>query len=374
MQISTKKENLASPLSLVAGAADLRGTVPMLGMVLLKATEAGQLSMLCSDSGLLARTLTPVNVKRGGEIAVDVARLRDLVRAFPDKQDIELNVEDSGTLLVKAGRSRFRLPTRAAADYPRMIPGPADRVAVTMSAKRLAEMLADVSPSMADNDTRVFLNGALLALEQGGLWAVSTDGYRMTVSHESIAGLDSVTPRQIILPRKTVLLARKLLAQGSNVTLTLSEKDAQFTFGDNSVLLANAIDAKYPGWRGVLPATTEQVVVSSTRMMDALAMLAAANDAAPDKPTAKVHVVDLTFTQSMTTLRRGESGLCEVESTSTTDAPFSLAFNLGYLTDAVNLHGDCDELRIGYAPNVGSIAVRPKDKEYPMSVVMRYRA
>lgn len=374
MQISTKKEDLVSPLSLVAGAADLRGTVPMLGMVLLKATDSGQLSMLCSDNGLLARALAPVDVKRGGEIAVDVARLRDLVRAFPDKQAIELNVEDSGTLLVKAGRSRFRLPTRAAADYPRMIPGPADRVTVTMGAKRLAEMLADVSPSMADNDTRVFLNGALLALEQGGLWAVSTDGYRMTASHEPITGLDSVTPRQIIVPRKTVLLARKLLTQGGNVTLILGNKDVQFTFSDNSVLLANAIEGKYPDWRGVLPVTTEQVVVSSARMMDALAMLAATNDAAADKPTTKIHVVDLDFTKTMTTLRRGESGLCEIESTSTSDAPFGLAFNLGYLTDAVHLHSDSAELRIGYAPTVGSIAVLPKDKEFPVSVVMRYRA
>jgi hypothetical protein len=47
MQIVTTKENLTLPLSLVVGAADARGAVPMLGAVLLK-TTGDKLSMLCS--------------------------------------------------------------------------------------------------------------------------------------------------------------------------------------------------------------------------------------------------------------------------------------------------------------------------------------
>lgn len=373
MQIRTQKENLAPPLTLVAGAADARGTIPMLGMVLLKATDAGKLSMICSDSGVLARTLTPVEVTQGGEIAVDAARLRDLLRAIPDKQAIDLSVEDKGTLLVKAGRSRFRLPTRPAADYPRMNTAATDSVAITMSAKRLSEMLADVSPSMADNDVRVFLNGALFALEQGGLWLVSTDSYRMTISHEKISGTENLPPRQVILPRKTVLLARKLLSQGGNVTLTISAKSVQFTFADNAALLGNAIEGAFPAWRKAIPATKEQVVLPSQRLSDALSMLAATGEDKKDAKDKK-HLVEVNFTKAMTTLRRGESGLCEIESVSSADAPFSLAFNISFLTDAVTLVQGGAETRIGYSPDVAAIAVRPKDTDYPLSVVMRYRA
>ena len=93
MQITTTKENLASPLSLVMGAADTRGTVPILGTVLMKATDKGQLSLLCSDTGLLARTLTPCEVAKTGSIAIDVRRFNDLIKAVPDKQPIEISVE-----------------------------------------------------------------------------------------------------------------------------------------------------------------------------------------------------------------------------------------------------------------------------------------
>ena len=373
MIISTTKESLASPLALVAGAADTRGTVPMLGTVLLKATEEGQLSMLCSDTGMLARTLTPVEVKKAGELAVDVRRFFDLVKAVPEKQPIEISLEEKGTLLVKSGRSRFRLPTLAAADYPRMTPDREGRISVTMNARRLADMISDVSSSMADADLRPFLNGALFTLDKVGLWIVSTDGHRMNVSHEPILGADTLEPRNVIVQRKTVLLAKKLLGQGGNVTLTLGPKNIQFTFDNGAVLLGTAIDGTYPNWRSVLPSTNEKVTVSTDRFANALQMLAATSDD-KEKADAMKTKVEMNFTKTTTTLRRGESGLCELESESSTDKPFELAFNIHYLMDAIStMRSVCDEAVISYSATATAITMRPKDKEYPLSVVMPLR-
>ena len=64
MQLTTTKEALAAPLAIVSGAADATMSVPMLGTVLLKAA-GGRLSMLCSDSAVLARALTDCEVKAG---------------------------------------------------------------------------------------------------------------------------------------------------------------------------------------------------------------------------------------------------------------------------------------------------------------------
>lgn len=375
MQITTTKENLAAPLALVAGAADTRGNVPMLGTVLLKVTDAGKLSMICSDSGMLAKTLTPVEVKSGGEIAVDVRRLSELIRAVPDKQPIEIGIEgDKPILLVKSGRSRFRLPTLPAADYPRMAPAQEERIAITMGARRLADMIADVSPSMAEADVRHFLNGALFTLDKVGLWIVSTDGHRMTVTHEPIAGADTLVPRNVIVPRKTVLLAKKLLGQGGGVTLTIGAKNVQFTFEDGTVLFGNSVDGQYPNWRNVIPACTERVTVSADRLAASLTMLAAAPDDKAKQDVMK-HKVDVNFTKATTTLRRGEAGLCEVDSVSSSDAPYELPFNINYLTDAVaTIRSAGEEVVVGYSPTATAITMRPADKDYPLTVVMPLRA
>jgi DNA polymerase-3 subunit beta len=375
MQITTTKENLASPLALVAGAADNRGTVPLLGMVLLKATDAGQLSMICSDTGMLAKTLTSVEVKQGGEIAVDVRRFHDLIRTVPEKQPIEISTEgDKRTLLVKSGRSRFRLPTRSPADYPRMIPAREERVSITMDARRLADMIAVVASSMAEADLRHVLNGALFALDPTGLWIVATDSHRMTVCHEPIVGASALASRNVIVPCKTVLLAKKLLGQDGGVTLTLGAKNVQFTFADGTVLFGNAIDGQYPAWRALIPVGAERVTVSADRLACSLAMLAAAAD---DQVTQEVmkHKVELNFSKTTTTLRRGEAGLCELDSVSTSDAPHESAFNIKYLTDAVaTIRSASEEIAIGYSPTVTPITIRPKDKDYPLTVLMPLRA
>ena len=375
MQITTTKENLASPLSLVMGAADTRGTVPILGTVLMKATDKGQLSLLCSDTGLLARTLTPCEVAKTGSIAIDVRRFNDLIKAVPDKQPIEISVEAKGnTLLVKSGRSRFRLPALAASDYPQMLPAKEERLSITIGARRLADMISDITASMADADLRPFLNGALFSLDREGLWLVSTDGHRMSVSHEPIAGSDTLVPRNVIIPRKTVLLAKKLLLQGGTVTLTLGSKNVQFLFADGAVLLGNAVDGTYPNWRSVIPATTERVTISADRLANSLAMIAATSDD-NEKQTAMKCKVEIAFTKTTTTLRRGDTGLCELESTSSTDAPAELAFNIAYLSDAVSMIRSIgDDASIGYSASASAITMRPKDKEYPLAVVMPLRA
>ena len=45
-----------------------------------------------------------------------------------------------------------------------------------------------------------------------------------------------------------------------------------------------------------------------------------------------------------------------------------------YLMDAIGtMRGVCDEAAIAYAPSATAITMRPKDKEYPLTVVMPLR-
>ena len=84
--------------------------------------------------------------------------------------------------------------------------------------------------------------------------------------------------------------------------------------------------------------------------------------------------VEMHITKATTTLRRGDSGLCELESESSSDAPFELAFNIHYLMDAIStMRGVSDEATIGYSASASAITMRPKDKDYPLAVVMPLR-
>lgn len=375
MQITTTKEILSPALALVSGAADTRGIIPALANVLMKATEGGNLSMICSDTGVLARSVSSVEVKKGGEVACDVSRLHALIKAIPEKQPIELSIEDGKPiLLVKSGRSRFRLPTIPADTYPRLNPAKEDRVAVTMSARRLAEMIGDVASSMADADLRPFLNGALFSLDSKGLRLVSTDGFRLSITNEVIPGSESLVPRNVIVPRKTVLLAKKLLGQGGNVTLTLGATNLQMQFEDGSVLFGNGIDGKYPNFEAVVPTTANRSTVSIDRIANALTMLSAAPES-KEVPAAMRNKMELTFGKNAMVLQRGEDGLCEIESECSDNTKAEFAFNIHYLSDAVaTIRAHSEEAEIGFSDQAtGAITLRPKGAAFPLCVVMPMR-
>ena len=374
MQITTTKASLVPSLALVSGAADTKGTVPMLGMVLLKAVE-GKLSMLCSDTTVLARAMSSCDVTAMGEIAVDVRRFSDLIRAVPDKQAIQMTVDSKG-LQIKAGRSRFKLPTLSAADYPRMIPETAERISVTMDSGRLAAMVDDISLSMASADVRVFLNGGLFRIDEKGLWLVSTDGNRLVVSHEPIKALENVTPREVIVPRKTVILAKKiLLGQEGQVKLTIGASDFQLSFPDSTVLLCKSIVGAFPDWRKVIPKPERDFVMETQRLSDSLSMITAMNDAADTKNGLR-DKVELVVAHKLLTIQKGDAARCEVDTGSDCTDSTEFNVNITYLTDAAAImRGKFDEIRIGYSASapMTPITLRPKDADYPLAVVMPMR-
>jgi DNA polymerase-3 subunit beta len=341
----------------------------MLGTVLIK-TVGGKLSLLCSDTAVLARTLTSCTVDREGEFCVDVKRLNDLVRAIPENQSLDMTLEDKGVLFVKSGRSRFRLPTLATADYPRMAPANEERITLNLSARRLAEMLEQVSEAMAVADVRHYLNGALVALQSGYLTIVGTDGFRMMVVREPIAGSEQIAARSLILPRKTVLLVRRLMAQGGDVKVALGSADAQFSFSDGTVLIARSVDGKYPDYERAIPQTTTTTTVNAQRFSEALGLI----DATTESEGKLARGVKMSFDKETLKLTSGEQSRCEIDADCPSPNQQELSFNIELLRSSVaTIAATGERMRVCYPETQNVICLRPIDADYPLSVVMGLR-
>lgn len=374
MKFIAEKDALVGPLATVSGAADTRGTLPILGSVLLKTVD-GKLSMLCSDSGMVARSLAGCQIQMPGETVVELRRFHDLVKAIPDKTVVEITAADN-SLTLKAGRSRFKLPTLKPEDYPRMSISKDHRIAVKLDAKRVEAMIDQVADAMALNDTRTFLNGAQIGLEHGGLWMTATDGHRMHVAFEPVPGLDGQEPVSLIVPRRTVVQMRRLLSQGGSATLTLSAGDIQLTMQDGSVLIGKSIDGRFPAWRSIIPAKGFTGNASTTHLRNAITMLQTTVVQTNKKDTAAFLAsrLSITFDKGMALLERGEDGRCEFDGTTDSPEPIGLGINIDYMKSAIEAIGAGQEsVRIGYTDSVSAITVRPLAGDFPLAVVMPVR-
>lgn len=374
MQLAVARSALIAPLSFVAAAADPRATIPILSHVLLKAAK-GKLSLLCSDTGIVARAASDVaRLDTEGSLAVDARRLGELVRAIPENETLEFTLKDA-TLNIRAGRSRFRLPTLPAADYPKLVAEKDQRVSITLAAKRLAEMIDQVARAMATNDVRLFLNGLYLKLSQGHLLLVATDGHRLSVAREPVNGSEALPEVSLTVPHKVAVQGRKLFARGAgDATLTLGPRDAQFALPDGQLLYGKALDGQFPDWQRAVPTHQDHASVTTAQLRAAMGMIGAVLDAGEAKTGGGLHGVEVVFGNGQMTVRAGENGTCEIVAEGTGQADHAVTFNAAYLRDAVESLGTVEKVRFGYTTGeYGSITVQPEGGDYPLSVVMPLR-
>lgn len=367
MNIVTTKKDISASLALVAGSADTGGITPILGSVLMKTLKDGSLSMTCSDQGTVARAVGLCEVKSPGAIAVDARRLSDLVRAIPEDQKIEFN-EGEGNITIKAGRSRFNLPAHDAADYPKMVADLGNAVSVTIEAKTLANMVEEVSASMPSNDARPNLNGGLLRINDAGIWLVSTDGHRLTVSQEPFPKGTQIGTHELLVPRKSLLRLQKLLTKDS-VELTLGTGAMQVVLADRTGLLCKGMGEKYLAWEKAVPKHEKHFDVNASQLLNALSMLSAAIDP-KDKGVDRLRL-EISVKGDVMTLTHAKAGQSEIECLNGTGVEWAAAFNLEYLRDAATVTGKAQE-RIQFRVNapLEAILLKPTIQDYPRAVVM----
>ncbi len=152
-----------------------------------------------------------VNVVQPGEITVPGRKLLDIAKALPEGSAITVTI-DGEKLKISAGRSRFTLSTLAASEFP-VVDSVNATQTLTLPQAELARLIAKTHFSMAQQDVRYYLNGTLLETDGKTLRTVATDGHRLAIAEAALAtGGKSVSPQQVIVPRKGVLELTRLLS------------------------------------------------------------------------------------------------------------------------------------------------------------------
>jgi len=118
MKFQAEQKTLAKMLAATLGVVERRNTLPILANVAIMAT-ADAITMRATDLDIEHTMTTPVTVTREGGITVNAAMLGDVVKRLPSGSLVDLDAVD-GFLIIKAGRSEFKLATMPIEDFPFM--------------------------------------------------------------------------------------------------------------------------------------------------------------------------------------------------------------------------------------------------------------
>ncbi|MBD60164.1 MAG: DNA polymerase III subunit beta [Citromicrobium sp.] len=370
MKATIERATLLRCLSHVQSVVERRNTIPILSNVLIDADEGGGVKVMATDLDLqVVETMTAASVESGGAITVSAHLLFDIARKLPDGSQVSLETADN-RMVVKAGRSRFQLPTLPRDDFPVIVEGELP-TSFELPARELAELIDRTRFAISTEETRYYLNGIFLHVSDESrpvLKAAATDGHRLaryTLDRpEGAAGMPDV-----IVPRKAVTELRKLLEEAldSNVQIDLSASKIRFTLGGEGgvVLTSKLIDGTFPDYSRVIPTGNDKLLKLDPKTfyegVDRVATIATEKTRA-----VKMGLDEDKVTLSVTSPDNGTAAE-EIAAEYKSDG-FEIGFNANYLKDILSqIDSDMVELHLADA---GAPTLIRRDENSPALYVL----
>ena len=257
MEFSVSREQLLEKAQTAASVVERKQTMAILANVLIEVDATGAVLTGTDLDTEISTNMELVEVASGGAVTVPGKKLVDLAKALPEGSVVQFK-QDGAQMLLSSGRSRFKLATLPAADYPRLeIRG--DLTSVSLAKGPLQDAISKTQFAMAQQDVRYYLNGMLFSIGGGEFRTVATDGHRLSLYQTALEGM-SGEPSSLIVPRKAVIeLARLANSADDSVDLAFSTSHFRVS-GPTFVFTSVLIDGRFPDYERVVPQGGDHVV------------------------------------------------------------------------------------------------------------------
>ena len=349
MKAEIERAKLLRCLSHVQSVVERRNTIPILSNVLLEASTDGLVRIMATDLDLqVVESLDAHRVETPGAITVSAHVLFEIVRKLPDGSGVSLEAANN-RMVIKAGRTRYELPTLPRDDFPTIVEGDLP-TSFEVPAATLAEMIDRTRFAISTEETRYYLNGIFLHVtdeERPLLRAAATDGHRLArftlPRPDGAEGMPDV-----IVPRKAVAELRKLLEEklDGNVEISLSASKIRFTLAGEggTVLTSKLIDGTFPDYSRVIPTANDKLLKVDPKTffagVDRVATIATEKTRA-----VKMGLAADKVTLSVTSPDNGTAA--EEVPASYSASGMEIGFNANYLKDILGqIDGDTVELHL----------------------------
>lgn len=256
--LAIAKNELLPRILMVAGAVDKRQSLAILSNILLRISNS-RLTLTATDLEIeISAQMDCISSSLEGDVTVPAKKFIDIIRSLDEDSTPTIKYQ-SDTVIIKSGRSQFKLATLPASQFPCGDLEPPE-IEFELSKSDLVHLLQSTCFAMSQQDVRVFLNGLLLEFDGTTITAVATDGHRMAIC--KIDTLTKLSHHRFLLPRKGVLEMLRLLASISDETIHL-------VAGSNFLRLqtmeycftTKLIESRFPPYTKAIPTNNDKFVL-----------------------------------------------------------------------------------------------------------------
>ena len=154
---------------------------------------------------------------------------------------------ENDQILLKQGRSKYRLPTFDASAYP-SFPVSEGLPKIDINSLKLINAFKKVTPAIDTNNPKFELNGALLDIRNNIINVVATDTKRLSLVKLDKKEVQSAL--SLIIPKKAIQEIQKLFFN----ELALFYDDTNLIIhADNNYFFTKVINGKFPDYERIIP-------------------------------------------------------------------------------------------------------------------------
>jgi DNA polymerase-3 subunit beta len=219
----------------------------------LLATDGNRLRLSATNLEIGINYWIGSKVEQQGSVTVPARLFAEFVSSLPHG-NIELSALDS-VLTVKSPHYESRFNGIPADEFP-LIPTITTDPVLTLDAGTLKEALTQVVVAASADEARPVLAGIYLYTEDGELYLVATDSYRLAEKRLELPG-DIPKALSMIVPARTMQELIRLLGESTgDVEVYLDENQVMFRLGDVE-LVSRLIEGQFPNYRQIVPQHAE---------------------------------------------------------------------------------------------------------------------
>lgn len=246
MELRLRRDLFLAELSPMQGIVERRTTIPVLSHILLKATGKS-LQLAATDLDVSLTSAVPAEIESEGSLAVQAKKFTEIVRSVV-ADEVRLKVEDERSLLVQAGKARFRMHGLPAADFP-SLPTVDGKPKMELPLTALRRLVSKVLFAVSGEDSRFQLSGALFKIKGKTVELVATDGHRLALI-ESPHGFKGASEDSVLVPRKALQELLRMEGDG-NVVFRRGEHHLSFSVGARE-MTCRVLEGSFPDYDRVI--------------------------------------------------------------------------------------------------------------------------
>lgn len=247
MELSVTQENLAKALNTVSRIANLKTQLPILDNILLR-TEGNRLLVASTNLEIATTEYIGAKIIKPGDITIPSRVVTEFIHSLPSGV---INLKTKGDrLFIESGKFNSTINGVIAEEFPDLpIINKKSAIKYLISVNDFKQAVSQVLISVSSDTARAVLTGVLWQVNDGNLYLVSTDGYRLSEKRLMPAS----TKMSAIVPAQTLQeVMRAITENDEEVEVLFNKTQVRFRVGETEII-SQLVDGNFPDYKQLIP-------------------------------------------------------------------------------------------------------------------------